>query len=78
LEEFISVKGIKAIGNQLTPEKIKTVNILESLPYEPPIIEEVEVRDEEVVDSHSNTNDDSDSNQDEKSSTDEEGQITMF
>jgi len=78
LEEFIAVKGIKAIGNQLTPEKIKTVNILESLPYEPPIIEEVEVRDEEVVDSHSNTNDDSDSNQDEKSSTDEEGQITMF
>ena len=53
LEEFIAIKGIKAIGNQLTPEKIKAVNILESLPYEPPIIEEVEVKDEEVVDNSS-------------------------
>ncbi|HIE45853.1 MAG TPA: DNA gyrase/topoisomerase IV subunit A, partial [Flavobacteriaceae bacterium] len=31
-EEFISIKGIKAIGNQLTSEKIKQVNLLESLP----------------------------------------------
>ena len=27
LEEFISVKGIKAIGNQLTKDKVKTINI---------------------------------------------------
>ncbi|CAM1333340.1 DNA gyrase/topoisomerase IV subunit A [Tenacibaculum aestuariivivum] len=33
-EDFIAVKGIKAQGNQLTTEKIKTVNLLESLPYE--------------------------------------------
>ena len=32
-EEFISVKGIKAQGNQLTPHKIKQVNTLESLEY---------------------------------------------
>ncbi|MAU31096.1 MAG: DNA topoisomerase IV [Flavobacteriaceae bacterium] len=32
-EEFISVKGLKAQGNQLTPYKIKQVNILESLEY---------------------------------------------
>jgi len=49
-EEFIAVKGIKALGNQLTTDKIKQVNILEALPYEPPVIEEVEVNDEEVVD----------------------------
>jgi topoisomerase-4 subunit A len=30
------VKGFKALGNQLTTEKIKQVNILESLPYEVP------------------------------------------
>jgi len=53
LEEFIAVKGIKALGNQLTGDKIKTVNLLESLPYEPPVIEEVEVNDEEVVDNSS-------------------------
>ena len=34
-EEFISIKGIKAQGNQLTPHKIKQVNTLESLEYIP-------------------------------------------
>tara|TARA_Y100001960_G_scaffold314763_1_gene379427 strand:- start:1163 stop:1627 length:465 start_codon:yes stop_codon:yes gene_type:complete len=32
-EEFISVKGIKAIGNQLTSKKIRSVSLKESLPY---------------------------------------------
>jgi topoisomerase-4 subunit A len=36
IEDFIAVKGFKALGNQLTTEKIKQVNILESLPYEVP------------------------------------------
>lgn len=51
-EDFIAVKGIKALGNQLTKEKIRTVNLLESLPYEEPEepkVEEVEVIEEEVV-----------------------------
>ena len=51
-EEFISVKGIKAIGNQLTQAKIRTVNLLESLPYEEPEeekIEDIEVNDEELM-----------------------------
>ena len=34
-EEFISVKGIKAQDNQLTPHKIKQVNTLDSLEYRP-------------------------------------------
>jgi len=34
LEEFISIKGISALGNQLTKDKVKQVNALESLPYE--------------------------------------------
>ena len=42
-EEFISVKGIKAQGNQLTPHKIKQVNTLESLEYKP---EDGESKDE--------------------------------
>ncbi|PHR74515.1 MAG: DNA topoisomerase IV [Lutibacter sp.] len=49
LEEFIAIKGIKSLGNQLTTEKIKQVNLLESLPYEAPEIEEVEVVEVEVV-----------------------------
>jgi len=50
LEEFIAVKGIKALGNQLTSDKIKQVNLLEPLPYVAPEVAEVEVTDEEVVD----------------------------
>ncbi|MDO4728663.1 MAG: DNA gyrase/topoisomerase IV subunit A [Bacteroidota bacterium] len=39
LEEFIAVKGIKALGNQLSADKIKQINLLEPLPYQE--IEEV-------------------------------------
>ena len=52
LEEFIAIKGIKAIGNQLTTEKIKQVNLLEPLPFEEPKearVEIIEVVDEEVI-----------------------------
>ena len=51
LEEFISVKGIKALGNQLTAEKIKQINPLEPLPYEEE--EEVAAEDIEVVEEES-------------------------
>ena len=46
IEEFISVKGITALGNQLYPEKLKQLNLLDPLPYESPEIEE-EVQDVE-------------------------------
>ena len=36
-DEFISVKGIKAQGNQLTSHKLKQVNILEPLEYSQPV-----------------------------------------
>ena len=51
LEEFISVKGIKALGNQLTTDKVKTINTLESLPYELPEEEETveDLGDEEII-----------------------------
>jgi len=49
MEDFIAVKGIKSLGNQLTSEKIKYVNLLEPLEYIAPVIEEVEVVEEEVV-----------------------------
>ena len=38
LDEFISIKGIKAIGNQLTKDKVKTINI--TIPEPPEIVEE--------------------------------------
>ncbi|ALM47552.1 DNA topoisomerase IV [Flavobacterium psychrophilum] len=39
MEDYIAVKGIKALGNQLTSDKLKQVNLLESLPYDPPVEE---------------------------------------
>ena len=70
IESFISVKGFKAIGNQLTTDKLKQVNLLEPLPYEIPeelIPEELEVEGEIEVDSG---NDDI--------QLDDDGQITLF
>ncbi len=34
IKEFISVKGVKALGNQLTTEKVNQINLLDPLPYE--------------------------------------------
>ena len=67
-EDFISVKGIKAQGNQLTSHKVKQVNSLESIQYTPTInipVDEIEVvNDVEVV------------NKDDDSST--QTQTTLF
>ncbi|AUC15046.1 DNA topoisomerase IV [Tenacibaculum sp. SZ-18] len=57
-EEFISIKGIKATGNQLTQAKIRTVNLLDPLPFEEPEekIEEIEVNEEETMESSDEIN----------------------
>ena len=51
-EEFISVKGIKAQGNQLTTHKVKQVNILKPIEFIPsiqkPAIEIEEVNNQDV------------------------------
>ena len=52
IEEFIAVKGINAIGNQLTKDKVNQINLLEPLPFDEPEElqpEEMEVNDEEDV-----------------------------
>ena len=51
-EEFIAIKGFKALGNQLTDKKIKTIELKEALPYSPPkeeALEEIEVNEEETL-----------------------------
>ncbi|MEO0507626.1 MAG: DNA gyrase/topoisomerase IV subunit A [Bacteroidota bacterium] len=58
LESFISVKGIRALGNQLTSEKVKNLSTLEPLPYEEPEskkVEELEVVDEESIEPGNNS-----------------------
>jgi topoisomerase-4 subunit A len=66
IESFIAVKGFKAMGNQLTTDKLKQVNLLEPLPYDIPVEvpEDLEVRGE--------TNADDSSIQ-----LDDDGQITL-
>ena len=63
LFEFISVKGIKALGNQLVTKEVKEINLLDPIPYEPEIKElnQIEVIDEQI------DNDDNISNEGESS-----------
>ena len=71
IESFIAVKGFKALGNQLTTDKLKQVNLLESLPYEAPeeiIPEEIEVEGDIEVDG----------SDDSEIQLDDDGQITLF
>ena len=52
VEDFIGVKGYKAMGNQLTDKKVKNIALKESLPYEapePPQLDQVEVNDPEEI-----------------------------
>ena len=46
LEEFISIKGEKALGNRLTSKKVKQINLLNPLPYTEEIVAE---EDSEIV-----------------------------
>ena len=87
LEEFISVKGISALGNQLTKEKINQINLLDPIPYEAPEevpADEIEVVDEEII---TEKKADSKDKKDSKPTNgeappdleiDDEGQITLF
>jgi len=68
LEEFIAVKGIKAIGNQLTTDKLKQVNLLEPLPYEEP-----EPEQSEEIEGTEET----DMSDDIQTETGDDGQITL-
>ena len=56
--DFISVKGIKAIGNQLSKKQLKEINLLDPIPYEPEIKElnEIEVVDEQDDDRDNDSN----------------------
>jgi topoisomerase-4 subunit A len=66
LESFITVKGIKALGNQLTADKVKQISLLDSLPYDEPI---EEIPEEPIDKDSSEINDDI--------TLDDDGQITL-
>jgi len=68
LEQFIAIKGIKALGNQLTADKIKQINLLESLPYEEP---------EEIAPEEMEVSEESNLSLDIQTEFNEDGQITL-
>ena len=52
IEDLISVKGIKAIGNQLSSFKIKNIDQLDPIEYSPPekqTLSEMEIESEEIL-----------------------------
>lgn len=80
LEEFISIKGIGAQGNQLTKEKVKQINLLEPLPFEEPEeipAEEIEVVDEVSVNENAEDSTQNKSDDDDEGMLDENGQIIL-
>jgi len=86
MEQFIAIKGISALGNQLTKEKINLVSLLEPLPYEAPDeipANDIEVVDETVEDTSKSSSDDSISEEDNMTNSkndaiDDKGQATLF
>jgi topoisomerase-4 subunit A len=78
LEEFIAVKGIHALGNQLTRYKVNQINLLDPIPFEAPEdtpADELEVVDEEVV---SEGGEAGSAEPNTVESSDDEGQTTLF
>jgi topoisomerase-4 subunit A len=65
LEDFISIKGLSALGNQLTKDKVKQINLLEPIPVEV----EVEEPETETEDSNDEEN---------ETPKDESGQASLF
>jgi len=64
MEDFIAIKGIKALGNQFHNGKLKQVNWLTSLPYEvakPAEAEDIDVVDEETIKGTEENNQEDDS-----------------
>ncbi len=94
LEEFIAVKGITALGNQLTKDKVNQIDLLEPLPYEAPeeipaeeldVVYETEVVTEdldETGNSEKTNQSDNDSKKEDNDSPlgsiDDKGQATLF
>ena len=81
LEEFISIKGIKALGNQLTSEKVKQVNLLDPKPFIEPeetAPEDMEVEGEERVEGQGKAPDFSETKLHKENPGGDETQIRLF
>jgi topoisomerase-4 subunit A len=85
VENFIAVKGIKALGNQLTSDRLKNINALAPLKYiepEPIATSDMEVVDEEEISDETgsdlNTSSEDESRPKNKKNNDDNSQPTLF
>ncbi|MDD7887367.1 DNA gyrase/topoisomerase IV subunit A [Flavivirga sp. 57AJ16] len=87
LEEFIAIKGINALGNQLTKDKVNQVNLLDPLPYEAPeeihaddleVVDETEVNANNTASDGTETSNSNDMKSSHDNDADEAGQKTLF
>ena len=75
IEEFIAIKGEKALGNKLSSKKIKEINLINSLPYN-------EVKDEAASEikleiTNQKKESDNQNNTDRSNDRNKDGQITL-
>jgi len=81
LEQFIAIKGLKAIGNRLTTNKIKNIDLLEPLPFEEvqePIIDNQESNDELILNDNISDFSPEEKILESSSSTDNEKELTTI
>lgn len=83
LESFIAIKGISALGNQLTRDKVNTISLLDPIPFEAPEdtpANDIEVVDEETIETSEPTDQSEmpNANSDNDYKTGNDGQITLF
>jgi topoisomerase IV subunit A len=79
LEEFIAVKGLKAKGNRLNTETVNTIDLLEPIPYEPPVVVREEIQetvDESLESSEEDGSDAADDDDDEGGPSSDNGPST--
>lgn len=88
VHEFISVKGLKARGNRLSPYKVKKIEELEPLPYQQPESSNIDEEEDEPKEPSTEKNKEQPNPEDKpkqstgkavrESDDDEENQITLF
>jgi topoisomerase-4 subunit A len=58
VHDYITTKGIKAIGNQLSKKQLKEINLLDPIPFKPEIKQLNEIEVIEELDQKDNNNSD--------------------
>ncbi len=81
LMEFIGIKGLKAVGKRLTKYKVRSIDLLDPIPYEPPVEEAKTSPDtagEKDIPEEKNETSTGKGNDESEPPIEDDGQITLF